>query len=325
MKKIVLFLIITALLLSFSVCFSISSAAETAKLTTDKDVYVVGEPIMVTASSDNASGKDWIGISPIGVNYAMRWDYLSDIGSGVQFDIRKCTQVVNNSSVSEYQRFPAGIYMISFMAEDDYFVGNKILARKTITILDEALPKSALKVEFTPTENTSIFPDGNLTVSLATEHNATHLYLWWADANGRKLSNQAFVTAEIPSYVNDEFIYSLSGDTVVPTEAKKLLVYTYSDIYGLSREGCTYILPNEIANNGGEPIPTPNIPETPSEENDNGITESTDVTSSFSDIGTETSEFNESGCKSSALASGAITVIAAAIFSSLAIIRKKEI
>ena len=322
MRKIISFLIITALLLSLLLCFNISTAAAAATLTTDKDVYVVGEPIKVIAKSDNASGKDWIGISPLGFNYAMRWEYLSTIGSGVQFDIRTCSQISNTSETAEYKNFPAGIYMISFMAEDDYFIGNKVLARKTITILDEALPKSATNVKFTPTESTSSFPDGNFTISLPTDHNATHIRLFWANENGKKLSDNLYITAEIPSYVTNEFIYTLSADTEIPKEAKKLLIYTYSDIYGLSKEFCAYTLPEiNIA---------PDFTEldTQKETNNNTLNGGyyingyTDTTSQYFD--TESDYIIEKGCRSSVSACAGLALISSLILFIAVSLRKKR-
>ena len=52
-----------AMLLSALLSMTTASAAE-PNFSTDKTVYKVGEPIMVTASSDNSGGTDWVGITP---------------------------------------------------------------------------------------------------------------------------------------------------------------------------------------------------------------------------------------------------------------------
>ena len=213
--------------------------------------------------------------------------------------------------------------MISFMAEDDYFIGNKVLARKTITILDEALPKSATNVKFTPTESTSSFPDGNFTISLPTDHNATHLRLFWANENGKKLSDNLYITAEIPFYVTNEFIYTLSADTDIPKETKKLLIYTYSDIYGLSKEFCTYTLPAIQIIPDCMEIDTQKESSEDTLNSGSDINEYTNVTPLYSD--TEFEDIGEKGCGSSVTAcTGLALVFSLILFSAVSFCKKEN-
>ena len=63
MRRIISVFIITVMLLSALLSLTTVSAAE-PRFSTDKTVYKVGEPIMVTATSDNSGGTDWVGITP---------------------------------------------------------------------------------------------------------------------------------------------------------------------------------------------------------------------------------------------------------------------
>ena len=135
MKKLISALLLTAMLLTaFSSTFTVSAAAETI-LTTDKTTYTQGEPILVTAKSENSSGKDWLGITVKGdeTGAAIYWDYLSDITEN--YDISKATHKGKNRE--QYYSLPAGEYTV-FIIPNDLSVKNGLpqaLAKVDITIV----------------------------------------------------------------------------------------------------------------------------------------------------------------------------------------------
>ena len=135
MKKLISALLLTAMLLTaFSSTFTVSAAAETI-LTTNKTTYTQGEPILVTAKSENSSGKDWLGITVKGdeTGAAIYWDYLSDITEN--YDISKATHKGKNRE--QFYGLPAGEYTV-FIIPNDLSVKNGLpqaLAKVDITIV----------------------------------------------------------------------------------------------------------------------------------------------------------------------------------------------
>lgn len=118
MKKIISVLLLTAMLLSaLSSLFTVSATEPTpTHLSTDKTTYKVGEPVLITARSENSSGKDWVGITVKGdkTGAAIYWDYLTDITEN--FNISKATN--KGKSRAEYYDLPAGEYSIILIPND---------------------------------------------------------------------------------------------------------------------------------------------------------------------------------------------------------------
>jgi len=107
-------------------------------ITTDKDVYEVGEPIMVTATG---TAKDWAGIylkndgvdPDNGGKTSVYWYYVADgnpYNSGDSVDISKVER--KNDDRSDLFGLPAGEYKVVLLGNDGYGV----LAEKYITIRD---------------------------------------------------------------------------------------------------------------------------------------------------------------------------------------------
>ena len=119
-KKSISIILVCLILL---VCFPLGSLADTVPLSTDKAVYDVGDPILVTANS-NGQG-DWVGIylkgETPGPDRSICWYYVNQDGnaSGDTKDIH------DNEAVKEVVRpglasFPAGEYSIFLLKNDGY-------------------------------------------------------------------------------------------------------------------------------------------------------------------------------------------------------------
>ena len=168
MKKLISALLLTAMLLTaFSSTFTVSAAAETI-LTTDKTTYTQGEPILVTAKSENSSGKDWLGITVKGdeTGAAIYWDYLSDITEN--YDISKATHKGKNRE--QYYILPAGEYTV-FIIPNDLSVKNGLpqaLAKVDITIVAS---DSAPEIPTVLTTDKSVYTVGEKILVTATHAN----------------------------------------------------------------------------------------------------------------------------------------------------------
>lgn len=128
-------LFFSMILTALSACIGVS-ADSTATLMTDKTTYYEGEPILVTASSTNSSGKDWVGITVKGdkTGAAIYWEYLKDMTA--DFDIRTASHKGNNRNA--YYNLPAGEYTV-FIMPDDLTVKkgyDKILKTVDITVVE---------------------------------------------------------------------------------------------------------------------------------------------------------------------------------------------
>ena len=108
-------------------------------LTSDKTTYMVGEPIIITASSTEkevANGV-FVGIQTMdrwlntGLGSDKYW-YLKDIGNGMAYDI--IANVYPNG-------LPAGEYILRLVADDSYFRNDELcMAEIIITIIDPNAP-----------------------------------------------------------------------------------------------------------------------------------------------------------------------------------------
>jgi len=157
-KSTAIILLISIVLTALSAIIPIS-ADSAAKLTTNKTTYYEGEPITVNASSANASGKDWLGITVKGdkTGASIRWNYLTEIGA--DFDIREASRLGKNRE--NLYSIPAGEYTV-FIIPDDLTVKNgydKMLASVDITVIPD--PNAASKTpELTlPDKDTYIVTD----------------------------------------------------------------------------------------------------------------------------------------------------------------------
>ena len=127
MKKSLALFVALSLLLGGIGMVSIFGAE--ASLTTDKTAYGEDEPILVTAVSEGE--KDWVGIYYPGQPHSLRWEYVSTVGSGKPFDIRKTSEVNDGAP----ETLGPGEYVIRLMPDDSTDI-SQALAEVEITIGD---------------------------------------------------------------------------------------------------------------------------------------------------------------------------------------------
>ena len=108
-------------------------------LSTDKEVYTEGEPIMVTFDTvrDHAAAKDWIGIWSDNYfsdgNAAVYWTYTSAQTEGTAFDI-SATTASGGANVKPYLDLPAGNYTVVYVRDNENYATSTALAAVKITI-----------------------------------------------------------------------------------------------------------------------------------------------------------------------------------------------
>ena len=228
-------------------------AAEQAPVTndyikTDKTEYIVGEPIMVSASSANASGKDWVGIWPRGeMGASIYWEYLADIGKDKAFDIRHAAH--SGSSRSAYFGIPAGEYTLYLIPND--LTGNNgipvALATVDITVKDDPnrVAKAPLSADYKLKNATDGMADGTLTIKLPTDHGADDIYMWWGDATGKQLVGYTRLARF--KVTGTTVVHQMTANTKIPAGAETLIIYTYNESNGLSKECLVLDLPDGAA------------------------------------------------------------------------------
>ena len=100
-------MIVIAILLASVLAIIPASAAE-PKLSTNKTTYTLGESILVSASSDNSKGKDWIGIAPkeLTTGGTIAWEYVNKIVEN--YDITCAPNRGSADVLLPYMNFPEG-------------------------------------------------------------------------------------------------------------------------------------------------------------------------------------------------------------------------
>jgi hypothetical protein len=171
MKKIISVLLLTVMLISaFSSMLTVSAETETI-LTTDKATYTQGEPILITAKSENSTGKDWVGITVKGdeSGAAIYWDYLTDVTEN--FNISKATHKGKNRN--DYYNLPAGEYTI-LIIPNDLTIKNgysQALAMVDITIVEAENTTEAPVVPTMLTTDKSVYTEGEKVLVTASNAN----------------------------------------------------------------------------------------------------------------------------------------------------------
>ncbi|MBQ7375717.1 MAG: metallophosphoesterase [Clostridia bacterium] len=238
MRRTASILIITAMLLAVLLSLTTASAAE-PKFSTDKTVYKVGEPIMVTASSDNAGGTDWVGITPKDKKDLgnLTWIYTKD--TSTTFDIRKAPNWTTNKTLIKYETFPAGEYLVYFMPNDLNFKGNEDKALGVIEIVienDDRYPvKAPIDANYYIYDLDSGISDGVINITLPAEHGADDIEVWWGDENGRLAGYTMLARFKAPTKNGPvKFYYELDRRTFIPAGATRLMIYSCSDEHGES-------------------------------------------------------------------------------------------
>ncbi len=219
-------------------------------IVTDKTEYFVGEPIYVAASSTNASGKDWIGIFPKGyVGPSIYWDYISTVGKGNTFNIKKASNM--GSSMSDYFGLPAGEYTIHIIPND--LTGKEgigiALASLDIKVVNDPskIAKAPLSAEYKLKNDTDGMADGTLTITLPDDHMADDIYMWWANDAGKLEGYTRLARFKV---TGTTVVHEMTPNTLIPEGATKLLIYTYNDSNGISEKCLEVKLPDGAASKG---------------------------------------------------------------------------
>ncbi len=184
----------------------------TAGFTTDKTVYGLGEPIMVTALS---FGKNWIGIYEKGTavaqaNPSIYWMYTSD-SNGEPFELQQGFRGRKNYDYSDgnFAGLPAGEYDLVYCLNDDYME----YERKTITIKEIVLDDLKTdKTAYTEGENVLVTAGGVNGQKVAIYHkddelDATPVYEYTLsnDSNNKEVavSNLTYGAYKVVLFRND--------------------------------------------------------------------------------------------------------------------------
>lgn len=124
---------------------------------------------------------------------------------------------------------------------------------------EDAVPndllKAPLSVDYVLENETNGRADGTLYITLPVLHNAQDVYMWWADENGKLEGYTALARFKVNSMETTEIVHKMTPNTLIPEGATKLLVYTYNDLQGLSKDCFEVSLPNTVETGGfGEVI-----------------------------------------------------------------------
>ena len=123
---------------------------EYAPVVTDKTVYNVGEPIMITATG---ADKDWVGIARTDETTTIRWWYVADAGSGVAINALD-NAAIQAGTGDAAGNLPAGDYYVVWVPNDQNMDGAEGLCRYPITIVDpNADPEDPVVPEGPAVEN----------------------------------------------------------------------------------------------------------------------------------------------------------------------------
>lgn len=252
-----LFLIATLFALLCASLVVAPAFAEEPVLTTNKTTYNIGEPIIVTASSANTSGKDWVGLV-VGDNSdwgTLRWAYLNEFSGSL--DIRLAPHVASGGYFAAYQDIPAGEYTIYLMPDDlplggDKAYANMALASVKITVVGETTAPVSAKLTLDNPQ--SGMADGTLTINLPAGHNADDIYVWWGNEQGKLPGYTRLARFKVPYSYTTCFSQAMTPHTLIPQGATKLLVYTFSDAYGLSKS-CVEVPLGTVGSVLGEETP----------------------------------------------------------------------
>lgn len=195
-----------------------------------KESYAYGEPIMITAYTP--ADTCYVFIAPkhenINSNYwSIRWQKIEKAGT-TTFDMKKSGTTSNYPHLWEIPPGEYSIYMV--FAPDSKATAASHASRVNITVCDDSplAPKSAT-YSF---DKTTGFAGGTLSVTLDESglenayNKATHILTYWGDKNGKKLDDYTYISVRKVTGTTTEI--DLPKATVIPNEAKTLLVYAYN-------------------------------------------------------------------------------------------------
>ncbi len=227
MKRILLFALTFCMILSMAVV--LPAAAENTRLSTDKTVYTVGEPINVTAIGE---GKDWVGLYRADDTYdpdaggvtSIYWYYVAGDGnaSGDTKNIY-AAEYNNFASRPEFEAgVPAGDYQIALLANDGY----TLIERVDITIVEaetDAPPAApaAPAATFERSTTEAGRADGRLSITHGGTAPDGYVVRWGRDG----LLLEGYTDVATVACTGTETVYSMTPNTLIPAGADSLLVY----------------------------------------------------------------------------------------------------
>ncbi len=234
MKRMCARLVLMALLVSLVAVFP-AMAAEGDVITTDKTEYLVGEPILVTATG---AGNDWVGLylesdypqsTAVGGQPSIRWYYVARDGNASGDTKNMFNAEYTNSDRPDLISVPAGNYKVVLLANDGY----EVLGEVYITVKDEGgdapdtpdTPEIKLPTAtYTSAGAGTGRADGTVTVKAAAGGAEASAYvLRWGNASGPIEGYTAI--AEVKA-TGAETKYEMTPNTLVPVGADRVLVYT---------------------------------------------------------------------------------------------------
>ncbi len=246
MKRFGIFLTLVAMLIACLAVFP-AWAEDTPVLSTDKTVYEVGDPIMVTA---HGSGSDWVGIYPadkceVGVDSTIRYYYCAKDGipSGTPVDMRNALYVDNGRPA--LINIPVGKYKIVMCANDGYDVLGEVdievVPRKPVNIPDE-VPDKPAEVTYTSAKAGKGRADGTVTIKAGAK--APYSYtLWWANADG---PIEGYTEMDTLLATGETTTLTVTPNTLIPQGADRILVYAANG--DKQSEAYTLMLPDGAGN-----------------------------------------------------------------------------
>lgn len=209
-------------------------------LSTNKIEYVVGEPILTTATG---SGLDWVGLylrtDTLETDQSIRWYYVAKDGntSGTEKNLR--TAEGTNQSRAAYANVPAGEYTIYLCANDKW----DVIAKVDITVKDYPSATTALSapasVKYDLTKPFHGAADGKLTITAGEGTLPDYYRAYWANKDGALKDYTAFAPIDCKGKTTT---YTMVANTLIPTEADRILVYA---VHGtqISEAAATVMLP----------------------------------------------------------------------------------
>lgn len=229
----------------------------TKTVATDRDTYYEGEPIYARGKTAGTSSKDWIGIIPEqdwdANGYSIWWYYLTDENNLQPVNLR--TQGKSARADSNDYNLPAGRYKVYFVPSNQLATAMTEYIVITILAEGEAMALEApSEVTYTLKNETDGMADGTVTVKLSATNLAKDIVMYWGNAEGKLAGYTAL--AKFKTNGETTVTHEMTANTVIPTGATKLLVYTASGSQ-VSEECYTVDLPEGSAHKGfGTPIAT---------------------------------------------------------------------
>ena len=99
-------------------------SGDSTRMSLEKRVFQVGEPINVSAYDDGTT-KAWVGIISAGAKQSLKYHYPSVVGEGQYYDVLQGTTL------------SAGAYIIALVPNNQGYEGSELIAYTTIVIVDD--------------------------------------------------------------------------------------------------------------------------------------------------------------------------------------------